>query len=395
VHELREKLEAKARGDLPTADLEVLSAANSDVYELVESLPEMGIARLAVWNAFVLQSLGDKLLATAPFHGYAPADTAVYVRVLYQLASAWLERERMASANPDYDLDVRLPQDLPHHWESELRTVEQLRGMKSTFEAVQAHVGTAVQARSADALDDRVRSLMASVDAAAANVDALWVRDPDSQVRAILGASLQEGLDRAYVLGQLLAVPELLATLPEKAAPLSSVTSATTLRVLMPGDPGFEPWCLTDPLERANRQTNADDTASLDALWRTDPNPAQTLAIQADITAAIDRGAVDYYPDEGIGDLVRLASRCPWPGVLYARSTALIGGKQVDPGDRFVFTIGSSGQTFQRAIVKIPARATAAFPDAPTAETDFKTLLTAFASAGLPVYQDFALAGVT
>jgi hypothetical protein len=87
----------------------------------------------------------------------------------------------------------------------------------------------------------------------------------------------------------------------------------------------------------------------IEEFWRQDPDPASTLAIQAEISAAVEQGAADFMPDE-VGRLRRRADHCPWPPILYAKAPLVIAGKALAPGDRFVFIVGSSDRGFQRTI---------------------------------------------
>ena len=98
-------------------------------------------------------------------------------------------------------------------------------------------------------------------------------------------------------------------------------------------------------------------TARIEEFWRSDPDPAQTLAIQAEISAAVEQGAADFMPDE-IGPLTRRADRCPWPGILYAKTSLVIAGKALAPGDSFVLAVRSTPDGFERT--RIPPVAGAA-----------------------------------
>ena len=67
---LRDKFEAHLRGEVSAADLTAYASANGDAYDLLESVPAEGPARLAAWCAFVLQTHADNLLASGSAPGF-------------------------------------------------------------------------------------------------------------------------------------------------------------------------------------------------------------------------------------------------------------------------------------------------------------------------------------
>jgi hypothetical protein len=238
--------------------------------------------------------------------------------------------------------------------------------MRKTLEAVQARAGADLAARSADPIAARLTPLMASVQSAIDSAGALSADSAGFEVRVTVGTTMQAGLDRAYQVGQLLALPELMSATPAPD-PGPATHDSSTLALFLPGDAGFDPWCLTDPLERQQREEYATLVERLDAFWKSDPEPQKSLAIQAEISAAIESGAVQYLP-EGTGlALSRIASRCPWPGVLYTTTALTIAGTELASGACFVLDVGPGENGFRHTITTRPsAGAEAAAP----AETD-------------------------
>ena len=143
-------------------------------------------------------------------------------------------------------------------------------------------------------------------------------------------------------------MPALLAK-PTPAASGAVVPDSTSVGLFLPGDPGFDPWCLADPELRRRKQASSELNAVLDAFWASDPDPASTLAIQAEISSAVERGGADFVPDQ-VGPWTRRANRCPWPAVLYARTRLTIAGKDLAPGDTFFLEVGTSEAGFQRGL---------------------------------------------
>jgi hypothetical protein len=349
---LRDTLAAKARGDVSTKDLVAYGRAGSDAYDLLDQFSSPGYPRLCAWNAFVLQTYGDKLLASVPTQGFAPPETAEQVATLYQFVGGWIARARQMAADPAFRLDVYVPQALPHHWQTTPRSVEQLAGMRDAFQAAQASLASDLSAYTGDeATGARLKALGVAVDSTADYLDKLWTHEPGPELRTTLGATLTDGLDHAYQLGQVLAVPDLLEEIHAQPAPVHR--SGPQLR--LPGEDGFDPWCLTDPMERNRMADDGDHRTFIDAMWQADPHPERTLAIRAEIDAALATGAVDYLPSDGVGHLALLADRCPWPGVLYAKVSALIAGQELNPGEKFVFTVSHDDGSFERSVVVAPA----------------------------------------
>src|SRR5262249_35453422 len=147
----------------------------------------------------------------------------------------------------------------------------------------------------------------------------------------------------AYQSGQLLAMTELLAKPAPPPDPVA--TSSAGLGMLLPGDSGFDRWCLTDPLSRIQQRDSPSAPGELDRFWRSDPEPAKTLALQAEILSAIENGLADYLPETPTR-LVVLAETCPWPGVLGAKQAFVLSGRQLNAGDRFVLSVGPDSGGF-------------------------------------------------
>jgi hypothetical protein len=346
------RLGAMARGDVPTDDLQAFGAGTSDAYSLLDELPADGLARLSAWCAFVLQTHADNLLSSGPSPGYATPETYDQARVLYELVAAWLRRARAASASREYELDVVVPQQLPHS-PAEVDNGEQLAAMRRTLEAVQARAGADLAARADDPIKARLEPMLESLQTTLdASVVLARGRSLEPGLVGSLAQTLHEALDRAYQIGQLLAVPSLLdrPSTPPDAAPERS----TSVQFFLPGDAGFDPWCLTDPASRRRLAGSTAAATDLDAFWAADPDPAKTLALQAQIVAAVGRGDADYLPDGDGGTLEALAEACPWPTVLSAKADLVVGDVRLVRGERFALRVGGSGGAFEHSIAKLP-----------------------------------------
>lgn len=82
---------------------------------------------------------------------------------------------------------------------------------------------------------------------------------------------------------------------PQTKAASSAPAGAPRQRTLPgPGEPGFDPWCLTDSATRETWKRDQKARATIATLWEYDPDPKRTLATQAEIDAALARGDVAY-----------------------------------------------------------------------------------------------------
>ena len=350
---LRGKVGAFARGEVSTAALAAYGAGNGDAYDLLEQLPEEGPARLAAWCAFVFQSHADNLLASGSSPGFCDQEAFEEARALYELAGGWLDRARTARARPGSSLDVVVPQPYlrPHGPQGS----GEVAALRATVETVQSRLGADLACCRNGSTAERLRPTLAVLQSAldaASGLDAGHGASPELKVA--IAQTLLAALDRGFQAGQLLAMTELLAKPPPEPGRAPALGSAT-LALLLPGDPGFDPWCLTDPLQREQRDADGVSAGLLERFWGSDPEPAKTIALQSQVLAAIENGAADYLPEGTYGTLAEIAKHCPWPGVLLASSDLAIAGEQIGAGERFVLAVGGDGGEFRRELARLPA----------------------------------------
>lgn len=207
------RLVSLVRAEVAPDVLERLRAGGMDAYQLIDEAPAGSWERLAVWNAFIHQIYGDNLLASEPPHA-VPADTARLVAQLYELAGAWLDRASQLRASPASRLQVDLRTPLPH-WRTPLRTRPQLAGMRATLDDARVRVASELaDFIGPDATRQRLASKLSQVEARVETVDLLWVGRGSDEIRGAIGDALSLGLDAVSLLGQLLARPGLVETLP-------------------------------------------------------------------------------------------------------------------------------------------------------------------------------------
>lgn len=378
------RLYARLQGEVPAEMLEAYRRASLPVFELMDEVEARRLACVAdgldpwtippatraeflcAWNAFVLQSLGNDILgadyaADPATMGFVPRATADQVLACYSQVETWLDRAHQARANPDYRLDIRVPAELPP-WSEDPAPASHLRGLVTAMRAVGDHAAGAMAFLPETALDpeqqrqiNRIRQIYASAQSKARYAAELHGADPAPAVQARVEPYAREAIERFYQLGQLVADPPL-ATGAAVPAPAPAPATAGTGGIvpLLPSNPGFDEWTLTDPLVRAQLRRDRRAREAIHHLWRTDPDPARTLGIYADIFAALQQGDVVYATtrDEG---RVGHGPRCPW-GPIYAVERELtLDSVSLRPGEHFVLEVRAPpGAPFIRRIVRGP-----------------------------------------
>lgn len=157
---------------------------------------------MAAWDAYALQTYGDKLLANPGRSHGARFDTRAVADACHRLAAECIAR---AEGEADGDgLLERLPR-----WRTPVRDAEQLRGMREALEALRIHVAYDLDRLPGDATQSAgLRDELALVDEKLATVDLLWIEHPPPEIRGGIGDALVTGLDRVCLLGRRLAAGE-------------------------------------------------------------------------------------------------------------------------------------------------------------------------------------------
>jgi hypothetical protein len=198
------------RADVRLRELEPYRRAGSDAYDLIDLVPPASWARLAAWNAFLLQVYGDRMLAAGSNSRYVMTDVATFARALYSWANIWVIETRKAIASESYRFVFSLPHELPH-WGDRAYADARLDGMRSTLDTGRTRAASDLEQFAGDAASkDILRVRLAHIDAEAEYVARLWTQKPGLELRGTLGDQLVTSLDRVFELGHLLAQPELL-----------------------------------------------------------------------------------------------------------------------------------------------------------------------------------------
>lgn len=366
------RIVARLHGEVAAHALESYRRAGLHVYELADRLQEAlaellverdeesstRLALLCGWNALALQTIGDHLLA-ADYErsprtvGFVPPALAAEALGHYGPVAGWLSRAQQALHNEHYELDVATPAVLPR-WVSLDADVEggaYLAGLRSALARLEAHADR--WSAAAGAIEDGgnrgdrerralgiIRQVRAEAGAASDYAAGLGAGTSVAGAAAEVEAQVKLALERLFLYGQLVADPSLaLAPLPK---PSVRAKAGEALRLRAPGEPGFDPWCLTDPRRAALLKLQPSARLAIRELWDRDPEPARTLALKADIDTAVVRNRAGY----GVGHF----HACPWSAIYVAKQPLRIGRAAVQALEEFTLSLEASGRRFRRSI---------------------------------------------
>jgi hypothetical protein len=324
--------------------------------------PAQASQLLCAWTAFALQTLGEELIdadyrADPRTVGFLPPATAEQAAAFLGEVEHWSSRARRAARDPGYDVtaECELPTPLPNWVKAEPLPLTHLKAMMAATQAMRGHAEAAladlIRTDPPSGKQDaaaRLRGMAVEADNVAAYGEALWSPDAGAKVHEQALSSLRRGIDAYFELGQLLAMPALLDRPQAAAAPVSGQP------LPRPGQPRFDQWCLTDPYTRAYWQRDPAARRAIAMLWRSDPDPAATLAIQSQINAAVAAGLVS---DETLRGHRQYFS-CPWSAIYMARQPVTIAGHDLWQLQEFAFEVSAGempkGRPFIRRLVTGP-----------------------------------------
>lgn len=235
-----ERLHARMQGEHPADPLHAFRRAGAAVDALVADVEQRRVdARLegrtpwsvdrsaqvealCAWCAFVLQTLGDALLDAAETRhhaGFVSEQTHDQVMAYYREVHDWVRRGHEAETAPGSRIDVPLPADLPGPAGAWRETPpEHLAGMRRACDiiAVRAQAAARELLEQTDAeahpgAPETVRQLLARARSAAEDAERMWSAELPVGLRSDLESTLRSALRSYHHLGQLAALPELIA----------------------------------------------------------------------------------------------------------------------------------------------------------------------------------------
>jgi hypothetical protein len=223
VSGFRRWLRSTLHGELSAADLESRRRAGAAAYALAEEAAaahgdDRGtrLFRACAWNAFALQTIADTLLDSdaaydPPTAGYVPRSTLNYVSECLDLVPTWVRLARVVRVDPTTHAPG-LPEQLPKWMHDEPTTLGELHGLRTAYEALQPRVESDLQAHAAATSPrhlGQLRRVHAEMASAAEVAAASWSPNASASGRGEMRWRLLEALQRAFLLGQLLALPTL------------------------------------------------------------------------------------------------------------------------------------------------------------------------------------------
>lgn len=363
------RMVSRLHGEIPADTLEAYRRASLAVHDLLHqgdgvraqgkldgktawTLPaNIQAELLCTWNAFVLQVLGNDFL-DADYHdnpstrGFVPPITSDQVLRFYTQVEGWLNRGQQAHSNPDYKLDVQVPAQLPPWSEVEPCPNSHLHGMLHAMRTIRDHAATAMQflgdapptEKDQLANYNSIQQLHAAAITKARYSEDLHGTDPSPDMHDRVEPHIKESIESFYKLGQWIAMPRL-------AVPEPSVTTAPPIQkkgLPLPGDIGFDPWCLTDPQTRERWERDPEARTAIKTLWQLNPDPAKTVRIQAEINEALRRGDIQRALDRN-GRPFGHFFCCPWAPIYEVARPVTLGGEHLRTMQQFVFDVTAEG----------------------------------------------------
>ncbi|MFI5910810.1 hypothetical protein [Dactylosporangium sp. NPDC051541] len=336
----------------------------ADGRTLWDTPPATGSLLLAAWNGYLLQTLGEQFLdadyaARPGTVGYVPAVTFDQVSAWLAAVEGWVSRARQARVNPDYDIakELDLPAALPEWAEADPCPPEHLAALLAAIPLLRQHIDVALFALEHAGVPDehraavnKLQQLNAEACAAADYAVALRTERHDARLHELIEGNLKNAIELWFHVGQLAARPRLLGDYRTlRPAPRPDVRT-------LPGADRFDAWCLTDPVTLGRWQQDPKARRAIAALWDDDPDSAATLALKAEIDAAI-----------AVGDVVAFRTRdgsscyfeCPWAPLYEVRRPIRIAGRPLRVLQQFTIHVGRvQGGPFRRNLVVGPFAAT-------------------------------------
>jgi hypothetical protein len=339
---------------------------------------------LCTWNAFVLQTLGDRFLEADYENdpqtvGFVPPITADQILVFYTQVEPYLSRAQQAHHNPDYKLDIAVPAQLPPWSEVEPCPNAHLIGMLEAMRAVREHTEAALlflnespptteaQTKSLN----QIRQIHAAAQFKARYADDMMSGNPSKDVHERVEEHVKDAIEGYFLLGQLLAMPELASKLNAPPVPAPSMPSSNVVPNAVPpigktdwnapayspspqlfnassgylpgpNEAGFDMWCLTDPASVDKFKNDNEARRAVKTLWQLDPEPRRTLDIQAEINSALQRGDISFALDR-YGKRLGHFFCAPWAPVYVVHRSLTIDGRRLNTMQQFIFNVTCEG----------------------------------------------------
>ena len=189
--------------------------------------------------------------------------------------------------------------------------------------------------------------------------------NPSRDVHERVEEHAKSAIEGFYLLGQLLAMPELANKMtmqppvptpsnpiqaPQTFAPtfdsfssgVGTFGSVAPSRLPLPNEAGFDLWCLTSPDARTKFSQDREAVRAVKMLWQLDPDPRRTLQIQAEINDAFARGDIALAQDRW-GQRLGHFFCAPWGSVYVAKRSITLSGVRLNAMQQFIFNVTCEG----------------------------------------------------
>ncbi|WP_155299558.1 hypothetical protein [Deinococcus kurensis] len=372
---------------------ELLDAAERRRFDLAASgtspfgMPaQVGTELACIWNAFALQTLGDRMLsadetADPATAGFVPPVTFNQVQAYYQDVQRWLAHATRAAHDPHFQPDSPLPAPLPDWSPVEPCPRPHLDAMIAALGAMRLHAGSVMNAlEKATPEADRgqlagVRGLFAEAVSRAEYAERMYTPGASQALHEQVEEHAKRAVEALYHAGQVLSYPALHTRQAPRQRPSPGGVGGRAVHVALPGEPGFDPWVMTDPVAAPTLRADPRAREVITEMWALDPDPRQSVALWQDIQAAMARGDVTY--GRNGGRLIGHYFCTPWAAIYEAARPVMIGDTPITRGKRFTIECAAEGvrvgYPFKREVVVgdfKPSRLDYCDPDAPPPHDD-------------------------
>jgi hypothetical protein len=222
--------------EAPASGLDGLRDAGSPSYQLLEEADQLRTAPgfdpwqaprttqlflVCAWNAFALQATADHVLDAADpaAHGTVPLAVLAYAQSCFAPVTAWIRGARFAQVNPSYRISTALPAAMPPWPLFERARRAHVRALRAAYEAVAPRAEYDLR-RLVETVTPAAQGQLAELNLVQTEVRTAFAYAEGLDARARGPAQLREvsqaiarALGSAFTLGQLVAMPSLVARL--------------------------------------------------------------------------------------------------------------------------------------------------------------------------------------
>lgn len=326
----------------------------------------VGLELACAWNAFALQTLGEKMLAADEVAdpgtvGFVPPVTFDQANGYFTEVPRWLGYASQAAHDPEFELPAgTLPAKLPDWSPVEPCPRPPLEAMIAALNAMRVHAEAAMHTlEQATPQGDapklaRLRGQVAEATSKASYVSGMYRPGSSQALHEQIEEHAKGAIEGLYRVGQLISYPALLSEGPRAASPRRGQGRGPGLRTALPGESGFDPWAMTLPNSVGFLRRDADARRVIDEMWSLDPDPLATVQLWDDIRQAVKTGGAKVARGGG-GQPVGFYFCTPYCAIYEATRPLMIGGTAVRTGERFTVEAAAEGvrigYPFKREVV--------------------------------------------